>query len=146
MKKIDDSTLHCKSNDLTKTSSSLSHLRRAGLRESGRLKVVRTAAISSPLVMGTIVGAVAMGFYGIANMIKYRRNEKSGAQAAKDTVTGSAGMGISTGLGIATANSVSGTLGSVVFVPLTAGAAVAYTSMAVWDKLFYKWKHLSKTK
>ena len=100
--------------------------------------------MASPLVTGTIVGAVAGGIYGVANMLRYKRNEKSGVRAAKDTITGSAGVGISTGLGVAAANAVVGTLGSMVLVPVAAGAAVAYVSMVVWDKLFYTEKIPSK--
>jgi len=96
--------------------------------------------MTSPLATGAIVGVVAMGFYGLANMLRFKKNEKSAVRAAKDTVTGSAGVGISTGLGVAAANAVAGTLGSTVFVPIVAGTAAAYVSMAIWDKLFYKGK------
>ena len=141
MKKNTGRTARRKTSNLRGASSGASHLTKGSLRESGRLKAgTTTAAMTSPLAMGTIAGAVAVGFYGIANILRYRRNEKSGLQAAKDTVTGSAGVGISTGLGIAAANAVAGTLGSTVFVPLATGAAVAYAGMAIWDKLFYKGK------
>lgn len=126
-------------------SSGASPLSKGVLREGGRLKAVKaTAVVASPLVTGTIVGAVAVGIYGVANMLRYKRNEKSGVRAAKDTITGSAGVGISTGLGVAAANAALGTFGSVVLVPVAAGAAVAYVSMAVWDNLFYTGKISSK--
>jgi len=96
------------------------------------------------ITAGTIVGAVAIGFYGIANTLRYKRSEKSAVRAAKDTITGSAGVGISTGLGVAAANAVVGTFGSMVVVPVTAGAVTAYLSMAVWDKLFFAGKVAAK--
>ena len=133
------------SKNLRNVSLGTSQVSKGILKEGGRLKAVRTtAAVASPLATGTIVGAVAVGVYGIANMLRYRRNEKSGVRAAKDTITGSAGVGISTALGVATANVAVGTFGSVVLVPVAAGAAVAYVSMAVWDKLFYTGKCPSK--
>lgn len=127
-------------------SSEASSLSKGVLKEGGRLKVAGTAtALASPLVIGTVVGGVAAGFYGIANLLRYKRNEKTGAKAAKDTITGSAGVGISTGLGVAAANVAVGTFGSMVLVPIAAGAAVAYASMAVWDKLFRTGKVTTKT-
>jgi len=126
-------------------SSGASPLSKGFLKESGRLKVAGTAAtLASPLVIGTIVGGVAVGFYGIANMLRYKRNEKSGIRAAKDTITGSAGVGISTGLGVAAANIAVGAFGSMVLAPVATGAAVAYMSMAFWDKLFYTGKVVRK--
>ena len=95
------------------------------------------------------MGTVALGFYGISNMIKYGRNEKSGAQAAKDTIAGSTGLGLSAGLGIAAAHVIAGTslaLGSTVVVPMVAGVGAAYASMKIWNKLFFKEKSDSKTK
>ena len=146
MKKNSDRTARRKISNFKVASSQASRLSKASLRENGRLKAVRTtAAVTSPLATGTIVGAIAVGFYGVANILRYKRNEKSGAQAAKDTITGSAGVGISTGLAVATANVTVGILGSTVFVPIAAGTAAAYVSMAVWDKLFYTGKCPSKT-
>ena len=128
-------------------SSALSPLSKVS-REGWQLKAVRTTATAvSPLVTGTIMGAVAMGFYGVANVLRYRRNEKSGVQAIKDTVMGSAGVGVSTVIAVTAANVVAGTslaFGSAVIVPLVAGFAAAYVSTAVWDKLFYKGKCPSK--
>lgn len=124
-------------------SSGASHISKGLSKESGRLRSVSTSVVASPLATGTIVGVVATGFYGVANMVRYAKNKKTGAQAVKDTVTGSAGLGISTGLGLAAANTIAGTslaLGSTVIVPLVAGAAAAYVSMAVWDKVFFKGK------
>ena len=133
------------SRNLKGATSGASNLSKGVLKEGGRLRIAKaTAVVANPLAMGTIVGAVAVGFYGIANIIRYRRNEKSGAQAAKDTITGSAGVGISTGLGVAAANVAVGAFGSMVLAPVAAGAAVAYVSMAVWDKLFYTGKIPSK--
>ena len=150
MKRIEDSSIGRKSSNLKKASSGASHLRKGVLREGGRLRVVKTTAdVGSPLATGTIVGAVAAGCYGVANMVRYAKNKKTGAQAVKDTVTGSAGLGVSTGLGLAAANTITGTslaLGSTVIVPLVAGAAAAYVSMAVWDKLFFKGKYFSEIK
>ena len=136
------------SRNLKGATSGASHLSKGVLREGGRLKAVRTtAAVASPLATGTIVGVVAAGVYGAGNIIRYTRNEKSGVQATKDTVTGSAGVGVSSGIGIAAANVIAGTslaLGSAVIVPLVAGAVAAYVSIAVWDKLFYTGKIPSK--
>jgi len=146
MRKNEDVAIRRKTSNLKMASSQTSHLSKGILRESGRLKAVRTTAVvASPLAIGTIVGAVAIGFYGIANMLRYKRNEKSGTQATKDTITGSAGVGISTGVGVAAANVAVGAVGSMVLVPVASGAAVAYVSMAVWDKLFYTGKCPSKT-
>jgi len=131
------------------TSPGASHVSKGILREGGRLKAVRTTAVvASPLTTGTIVGAVAAGVYGAGNIIRYAKNEKSGIQATKDTVASSAGIGISSGIGVAAANAIAGTslaLGSTIIVPLVTGAVAAYVSMAVWDKLFYKGKYLSRT-
>jgi len=107
------------------------------------------AATVAPLAVGTVVGGVAAVFYGVSNMIKYGEHQKTGAQAAKDTVKGSAGLGLSTGLGIAAANAIAGTalaLGSTVFVPITAGVATGYISMKIWNKILFKGKETSKTK
>ena len=99
MRKNEDVAIRRKTSNLKMASSQTSHLSKGILREGGRLKAVRTTAVvASPLAIGTIVGAVAIGFYGIANMLRYKRNEKSGTQATKDTITGSAGVGISTGI------------------------------------------------
>ena len=129
-------------------SSGVSPLSKGFSREGWRLKAVRTTtSVAGPLATGTIVGAVAMGFYGVANMLRYRRSEKSGVQAIKDTVMGSAGVGVSTVIAVTAANVVAGTslaFGSAVIVPLVAGFAAAYVSTAVWDKLFYKGKCPSK--
>ena len=146
MRKNEDVAIRRKTSNLKVASSGASHLSKGSLRKGGQLKAVRTTTVvTSPLATGTIVGAIAVGFYGVANILRYKRNEKSGAQAAKDTITGSAGVGISTGLGVAVANAVGGTLGSTVFLPLAAGAVVAYAGMAIWDKFFYTVKIPSKT-
>jgi len=74
-------------------------------------------------------------------MIKYGKDEKTGAQAAKDTVKGSAGLGVSTGLGVAAAHAVAGTslaLGTTVVVPIVAGVGAAYASLKIWNKIFFK--------
>ena len=84
--------------------------------------------------------AVAVGFYGISNIVKYGKSEKSGAQAIKDTVKGSAGLGLSTTLGVTAANAVAGTslaLGTAVLVPVAAGVAAAYASLKILHKLFF---------
>jgi len=106
-------------------------------------------ATVAPLAAGTVVGGVAAVFYGVSNMIKYGKDEKTGAQAAKDTVKGSAGLGLAAGLGVATAHAVAGTslaLGTAVVVPIAAGAGVAYAGMKIWNKIFFKEKTPSKTK
>ena len=93
------------------------------------------------MAVGAVVGAVALGCYGVSNIMKYAKSEKSGAQAAKDTVKGGAGVGVSAGLGIAAANAVTGTslaLGSAVVVPVAAAVAAAYVSMRIWHGLFFK--------
>jgi hypothetical protein len=107
------------------------------------------AATVAPLAAGTVVGGVAAVFYGVSNMIKYGEHKKTGAQAAKDTVKGSAGLGVSTGLGVAAAHAVAGTalaFGSTVVVPIGAGFATGYISMKIWNKIFFKGKETSKTK
>jgi hypothetical protein len=107
------------------------------------------AIVAAPLAAGAVVGGIAAVFYGVSNMIKYGEHKKTGAQAAKDTVKNSAGLGISAGLGVAAANAVAGTalaLGSAIVVPVVAGAAVAYASMKVWNKLLSKKADESKDK
>ena len=137
------------SGKLIGTSSGLSNTSK-GLSEAAKGSRVATAAASAtPLAAVAVVGAVAAGFYGVVNMIKYARNEKPGKQAAKDTVKGSAGAGVSAGLGIAAANAVAGSslaLGSTVIVPMAAGVAAAYVGIIVWHKLFFKEKMPSKSK
>jgi hypothetical protein len=107
------------------------------------------AATVAPLAVGTVVGGVAAVFYGVSNMIKYGEHKKTGAQAAKDTVKGSVGIGVSTGLGVAAVHAVAGTalaFGSTVVVPIGAGFATGYISMKIWNKIFFKGKEASKTK
>ena len=96
-----------------------------------------------------MVGGISAVFYGVSNMIKYAKDEKTGVQAAKDTVKGSAGLGLSAGLGVAAAHAVAGTslaLGTSVVVPVAAGAGVAYAGIKIWNKLFSKKPIASKAK
>ena len=83
-------------------------------------------------------------------MIKYGKNEKTGTQAAKDTVKGSAGLGLAAGLGVAAAHAVAGTSlalgGAAVVVPIAAGAGAAYASLKIWNKLFSKKPNTPKAK
>lgn len=112
-------------------------------------RVAAGAATTAPLAAGTVVTGIAAVFYGLSNMIKYGEHKKTGAQAAKDTVKGSAGLGVSTGLGVAAAHAVAGTalaFGSTVVVPISAGFATGYISMKIWNKIFFKGKETSKTK
>jgi len=107
------------------------------------------AAVAAPLAAGVMVGGISAVFYGVSNMIKYGEHKKTGAQAAKDTVKGSAGLGVSAGLSVAAAKAIAGTalaLGSTVVVPITAGIATAYISMKTWNKLFFKKPDNSKAK
>ena len=132
------------SSSVTATSSGGAHINRA----LGQ-KVAQAAGSATPLVGGVVVGAVAAGFLGVANTVKYAKNEKSGKQAARDTVAGSAGLGVSAGLGIAAAKAVAGTslgLGTAVIVPLAAGVATIYVSMRIWHRIFFKAKSASKAK
>ena len=106
-------------------------------------------AVVAPLAAGVMVGGISAVFYGISNMIKYGKSEKTGAQAAKDTVKGSAGLGAAAGLGVAAAHAVAGTslaLGTAVVVPVAAGIGVAYAGMKIWNKIFFKEQSPSKTK
>lgn len=142
------------SQSLTKTASSPISLTSgsSGIATVGKStgqKAASAAALATPVVGGAVTGTVALGFYGISNMIRYGKNEKSGAQAAKDTIAGSAGLGLSAGLGIAAANAIAGTslaLGSAVVVPIAAGVGAAYASIRIWNKLFFKEKSPSKTR
>jgi hypothetical protein len=105
------------------------------------------AAFLNPLAVGVAAGAIGAAAYGTSNIIKYKKKQKNGKQAAKDTAVNSAGVGISVGLGIAAVNAVSGTflaLGSSVIVPIAAGTGVAYASMKIWNKLLSKAKKLQK--
>jgi len=111
-------------------------------------RAAAAAPAAAPLVAGTVVGGIAAVFYGVSNMIQYGEHKKAGAQAVKDTVKNSAGLGISTGLGVAAVHAVAGTalaLGSSVFVPVTAGVATGYISMKIWNKIFSGKKETSKT-
>ena len=112
-------------------------------------KAAIVAALANPLAVGVAVGAVGAAAYGTSNIIKYKKKQKTGKQATKDTAVNSAGIGVSAGLGIATINVVSGTflaMGSTVIVPIAAGAGVAYASMRIWNKLVRKAKKTSKAK
>jgi len=105
------------------------------------------AATIGPLAAGTVVGGIAVLFYGVSNMIQYGEHKKAGAQAAKDTVKDSVGLGVSAGLGVAAAHAVAGTtlaLGSTLVVPLTAGVATVYIGKKIWDKIFSRGKEASK--
>jgi len=82
-------------------------------------------------------------------MIKYAESQKTGAQAAKDTVKGSVGLGVASGLGVGVAHAIAGTalaFGSTIVVPITAGVATGYISMKIWNKIFFKKQSSSKTK
>ena len=106
------------------------------------------AVAVTPLAAGTVVGGIAAVFYGVGSIIKYREHKKTGAQAAKDTVKNSAGLGVSAGFGVAAAHAVAGTafaLGNTIVVPLIAGVATVYISMKIWDKIFPREKEASKT-
>jgi len=112
-------------------------------------RVATGAAVATPLAAGAMVGGISAVFYGVSNMVKYGKNQKTGAQAAKDTVKGSVGLGVASGLGVAAAHAVAGTalaLGSTVVVPITAGLATGYISMKIWNKIFSKKKSPSKTR
>ncbi len=107
------------------------------------------AATVAPLAAGTVVSGIAAVFYGISNMIKYGEHQKTGSQAVKDTVKGSAGLGVSTGFGVAAANAIAGTalaFGSTVVVPIGAGVVTGYISMKIWNKIFSKKPDTSKIK
>lgn len=111
--------------------------------------VAKAAVLAAPLVVGTVVSGVAAVFYGVSNMIRYGKSEKSGTQAFRDTVAGSAGVGVSAGLGVAASNVIAGTslaLGSTVVVPIAAGTAAAFAGMKIWNKIFFKKQTPLKTK
>lgn len=129
------------SSSVALTNSSSGTLIPASSSKIGGASLATGAAVVTPLVTGTVVGGIAAVFYGVSNMIKYGEHKKTGAQAAKDTVKGSAGLGVSAGLSVAAAKAIAGTalaLGSTVVVPITAGIATAYISMKTWNKLFFK--------
>ena len=128
------------STSLTTTSSAVSSLGKG----SG---VAAAIAQAVPVVAGATVAAIAAGVYGVSNMVKYSKGEKSGGMAVKDTVKGSAGMGVSAGVGVAVGHAVAGTvlaLGTTVVVPVVAGFAAAYGSLRVWHKLFFGGAAVSK--
>ena len=96
-----------------------------------------------------MVGGVSVVFYGVSNIVKYVKDKKTGVQAAKDTVKGSAGLGVATGLGVAAAHAVAGTslaLGTTFVVPLAAGVGIIYASSKIWNKIFFKGTETPKTK
>jgi hypothetical protein len=119
-----------------------------GLRGIGRAvtkvggaNAASRAALANAVTGGVVVGGVAAAVYGVSNMIRYAKNEKTAKEAIKDTAKGSAGLGVSAGFAVAVADAVAGSalaLGSAVVVPLAAGVAAAYASMAIWNKLFFK--------
>ena len=109
--------------------------------------LIRTSVI--PGKVGVAVGAVGVAAYGTSNIVKYKKKQKTGKQATKNTAVNSAGIGVSAGLGITAINVVSGSflaMGSTVIVPIAAGAGVAYASMRIWNKLVRKAKKTSKAK
>ena len=126
--------------DLTGASSGTSQITRGLFKESKRLRPAGTSLVQSPFSTGFIAATVAAGLYGTANAIRYVKHKKTAAQAVKDTVTKSAGIGVSTGIALTAANAIAGTslaFGSAIVVPLVAATAVAYTSKALWDKMFF---------
>ena len=132
------------SSTVTATSSSA-----ATAGNSVGAKAVMAGALLNPLAVGVAAGAIGAAAYGTSNIIKYKKKQKTGKQAAKDTAVNSAGVGVSFGLGIVAVNAVSGTflaLGSTVIVPIAAGTGVVYASMKIWNKLLRKAKKTSKTK
>ena len=137
------------SGGLTGTSSGAANISR-GLLDQGTKRSAATAGVLlTPLAAGMTVGAVATVFYGLSNIVKYGKNEKSGKQAVKDTVKGSAGLGLSTTLGVAAAKAVAASslaLGTAVLVPVAAGVAAAYASLKIWHKLFFKEERPSRAK
>jgi hypothetical protein len=113
-----------------------------------RAKAVMAGVLVNPIAAGVAAGAIGAATYGTSNIVKYSKKQKSGKQAAKDTLVNSAGVGVSVGLGIAAVNVVSGTvlaLGSTLIVPVAAGTGVAYASLKLWNKLL-KQKKDKKTK
>ena len=112
-------------------------------------KVGAGIALVAPLTVGVIVGGVAVVCYGVANMLKYSENNKSGKQAITDTMKSSAGLGVSAGLGDAAGAAIAGSslaLGSTIVAPIAVGAAVACASIQIWNRLFFNGKKDSKTK
>ena len=106
-------------------------------------------ALVAPLTVGVIVGGVAVVCYGVANMLKYGENNKSGKQAIADTMKSSAGLGVSAGLGEAAGAAIAGssfTMGSTIVAPIAVGAAVACASIKIWNRLFFNGKKYSETK
>ena len=104
-------------------------------------KAAMAAALLNPLAVGVAAGTIGAAAYGTSNIIKYKKKQKTGKQAAKDTAINSAGVGISVGLGTAAVNAVYGTslaLGSTVLVPIVVGTGVVYASMKIWKKLLSK--------
>ena len=111
-------------------------------------RVAAGVALVAPLAVGVIVGGVAVVCYGVANMIKYGENKKSGKQAVMDTVKGSAGLGIAAGLGDAAGAAIAGTslaMGSTIVAPIAVGAAVACVSIKIWNTMFFNGKRDWKT-
>ena len=103
-------------------------------------KVAAGVALIAPLTVGVIVGGVAAVCYGVANMINYGENKKSGKQAAMDTVKGSADIGVAAGLGEAAGAAIAGSslvIGSTIAAPIAIGAAVACVSIKMWNHVFF---------
>jgi len=112
-------------------------------------KAAAGLATVAPLAAGAIVSAIATACYGVANMIQYAKNKKSGMQASRDTVVGSSGLGVSAAAGVATGHAIAGTsivLGSTVVAPIALGAGAAYVCAKFWNKLFFNGKKDSKKK
>ena len=113
----------------------------------GSTKLAATVALGAPVAAGVIVGGAAAGVYGVANTIKYAKSEKSGGQALKDTVKGSAGVGVSAALGVAAAHAVAGTalaLGTTAVVQVAAGVAAAYAGLRIWHRVFFNQQESSE--
>ena len=112
-------------------------------------RVAAGTAVAAPLSAAVTIGGISAVFYGISNVVQYAKSKKTGAQAAKDTVKGSAGLGVAAGLGVTAAHAVAGTslaLGSTFLVPITAGVATGYISAKIWNKIFFKKSDTSKIK
>ena len=123
-------------------------IKSASLDSTSKIKIATGTTVSAstvaPVVGGMIAGVAGVGLYGIANISRYIKKEKSGKQAIKDTVAHSTGLGISAALGTATAEIAAFktiVLISPIVLPVIAGVSVAFIAKHFWNNYLFPGKN-----
>jgi len=97
---------------------------------------VETGTID-PLFAGAVVGVVSLGLHGIVNSIAAFKNEKTGKDAALDTLKDSGKTSLSTVVGIVTGNvvaSVGLVIAAPAVLPIAAAVTTTFITRNIWDK------------